>query len=107
MKFAEKCAFLPKSYFSSDFRESDMNMVYFVVRITSVKKLSISNRWLSLVRITLNQFPTHQILHRITIQFIINQVNFTNILLVNYFGNSGTGNGDNNFVFISEITVSI
>ena len=47
--------FLSKSNFSSDFRESDMDLVYFVARITGVKKLSISNSWLSLVGITLKR----------------------------------------------------
>ena len=37
MKFAEKCAFWAKSNFNSDLSESDMDLVYFVVKITSVK----------------------------------------------------------------------
>ena len=37
MKFAEKSDFLPKSYFSSDLSKSDMDLVYFVVKITSVE----------------------------------------------------------------------
>ena len=53
MKFAKKMRFLPKSNFCSDLSVADMDLVYFVVKITGVKNGSISNRRLSLVRITL------------------------------------------------------
>ena len=58
MKFSEKCVFLPKSNFSSDLTEADMDLVYFVVKITGVKNASIFNHGLSLVRITL-RFVIH------------------------------------------------
>ena len=43
MKFAEKIVFLPKSNFNSDISEADLDLVYFVIKITCVKNLSIFN----------------------------------------------------------------
>ena len=54
--FAEKCTILPKSNFSWDLSAADMDLIYFVVKITGVKNVSISNRRLSLGRITLTFF---------------------------------------------------
>ena len=43
MVFAEKYAFCPKSNFSSDLYETDLDFVYFVAKIVCVKSLSISS----------------------------------------------------------------
>ena len=48
MKLAEKCAFLAKNNFNTDFSESDMDLVYIVAKITDVKMyqyLAIAFLW--------------------------------------------------------------